>query len=141
MQEQRRGSVSDSLGVDGMQDAKIVDLPRGLGEQLGNLTSGLPVTSKLPGGLHHALRRSPFTCLGDRTRIVKRHHLVMLLREQRLVIERIDVTRSALHEQEDDALGARLKVWLLVHQRIGRGGRFSRKALKCQITEAASGRS
>ena len=46
-------------------------------------------------------------------------HLAVVFGESSFVIERIDVTRPALHEQKNHAFGTRSEVWLPGGQRIG----------------------
>src|SRR4029079_8342396 len=74
---------------------------------------------ELPQRLHYPLRRTAGTRVGDDAGVVEREHLAVVTRQPRLVVVGIDVTDAALHEQEDDALGAGWKVRRLGREWVG----------------------
>ena len=83
---------------------------------------------ELPERLHHPLRRPAHAGVGEQARVVERHHLAVVLRQARLVVERIDLADPALHEQEDDPL-----------RRAGRSGVFGASGFPGEAAFAPGG--
>ena len=105
------------VGVHGVDDRHVVDVfGGGSGEQFADGDSALAVLFELEGGLHDraGLALGAEVAGGDR--------LAVILREQRFVVEGIDLRRAAVHEEMDDLLGARLEVWLFGGEREGGEG-------------------
>src|SRR5262249_32405975 len=75
--------------------------------------------------------------LGQRAGVVEGAQLAVILGQTRLVIEGIDVTGTALHEQEDHALGARRNVHRPGVQRVGGGA--AEQSAKGEMAETAGG--
>ena len=91
----------------------------------------LAAFSEVLGRPHHRgvhLRELQLQAIGDR----RGQRLSVALAEQRLGVERIDMARTALHEQEDDMLRARRKLGRLRREWVredlaGVGGGFGRR--------------
>ena len=113
MEEKRGGSMRDTFGLHRMDEAQIIHVARHVREKFGDPMSRLAMPGKIPQRLHHALQAAPLAGVGDHARVVESDHFSVLLLEERLVIERVDVAWTALHEKEDDALRTRAVMWLL----------------------------
>src|SRR6267143_1759913 len=94
------------------------------------------VAAERPKVFHDAMRDDSAGA-GKRACVVELDHAAIVTFEPRFVIERIDMARPALHEDEDGALGPRRMVRRPRRQRIG--GRALRQAGEREIAEAASG--
>ena len=83
---------------------RSVDVPGGMREQFRNPPPRVAMLAETPGGLHHPLGRAPLPGVGDGARVIKWHLRAIAGGQQRLVVERVDLTGTSLHEQEDDSL-------------------------------------
>src|SRR6266498_1646779 len=88
-----------------MDEAEIIDVPRDARKQLARPAPALAVLAELPRRFHHALIGAAIARIGDRSGVVEWKLLPVIALEPRLVIERVDLAWSALHEKEDDAPG------------------------------------
>ena len=137
MQEERRRSMRHALGVQRMDETQIIHMPRHLGKEFAHPASAVPVLTKLPRRLHHALVRAAIAGVRHRARIIERQLLPVVLFQAWLVIERVDLTRPALHEEEDDALGPRREMRCPRRQRIHPHRIRRRHARERQIAKPA----
>ena len=99
----RRAAVRHAIADHGANDAQIVRMLGDIRKQIADLDAALPVLPELPG----RLQQVPDAVFGERQRPLKRQRLAMILRQPRLGIEGVHVRRTAVHEQEDHALGPR----------------------------------
>src|SRR5262249_37912474 len=104
--KERGRAVGYAFGVHALQEADVVDMPGDVREEVGHPFARLPVSPKAPEVLHDAMLNDR-TIAGKRAGVAKGHHPPIIAREPRLVVERIDLTRATLHEDENDALGLR----------------------------------
>ena len=104
---QHGGAVVDAFADHRAHDAEIVDAASDFGEELANGRAALAAAGELPGRLHQGA--SAFLVEGELA--LDGHGLAVVAREARLGVESVDVGDAAVHEQEDDALGARGEVW------------------------------
>jgi hypothetical protein len=135
MEEERGGAVRHALGVHGVNEAKIVDLFRDLGKETGGVVAGLAMLRKLPERLEN-LFLLDLALAG-----VEEFDLLVVIREEgRLVVECIDLGGAALHEEEDDALGAGR---MLAGTAVERAGRLcplpGEETSQREVAEAAGG--
>jgi hypothetical protein len=104
--------VIAGVRVHALEDAQLVHVPRGVGQQLGHPLTALAVTGEFEAGAG-----------------------VRLLPGLRLVIEGVHLRGPAAHAEEDDTLGAGRE-----GRDPGGGlGRLPRQPLQREITEAAGG--
>ena len=75
---------------------------RCLTKEIRSPPSRFPVLPVFPHWLHDELGGSALARRGNRTGIVEPKLLTVLFVERRFIVEGIDVTRPALHEQEND---------------------------------------
>jgi hypothetical protein len=106
MEEQRGRTVSDAFGLERMNEAKVIDVIRHVREEFGDPASALTVLAEFPKRFHDALLRGFFfAAVGDVARVVEIKHLAVAFEKSGLVIERVEMARAALHENENDAVG------------------------------------
>ena len=109
VEEERRWTVGNPLGVEAADDTQIVGDPRDLRKEIGDPKAALPAPRKLPQRLHDALRRA-LPRLGQAAEITERHLLAVVGREPRLRVETVDLAHAAGHEEENHPLGAPRKM-------------------------------
>ena len=90
-----------------MDESEVVRMFRCLTKEIGSPPSRLPVLSVFPHRLHDELGGTALARLGNRAGIVEPDFLAVIFVECRFIVEGIDVTRSALHEQENDSFRPR----------------------------------
>jgi hypothetical protein len=122
MEEQCGRTVSDTFGLHRMNEAEVINMPGHVREEIGNPMAGFAVPGKIPGRFHDALETAALAGIGDNAGVVEGEHFAILLREQRFVIKRVDVTWAALHEDENDALRPGAKMRLAGSKGIGEWG-------------------
>ena len=110
---------------------------RCLTKEIGSPPSRLPVLSVFPHRLHDELRGGSLASLGNRTRVVERHSLAVIFVERRFIVEGIDVTRSALHEQKNDPFRPGAVMGALAREEIRRLNRVSAQTGQRQASETA----
>jgi hypothetical protein len=125
-------TVALAFGVHAVQEAEFIDVFGNVGEQLRNPGTAFAVLLELPEGLHELLADGG---AGGR---LERQILAIVLDEAGFVVERIDLGGAAVHEQEDDAFGARRMVRRFGGQGILLIG-LGREAGECKISKARSG--
>ena len=108
------------LGRHRMQERDVVDMLGKMGKQIAHPLATLAVLAEFPARFDDAARvlvtAATMRLHGDRLAIHADH--------RRLVVEGVDVARTAIHEQENDALGlwrqsvlaAGRADWLIVSQ-------------------------
>src|SRR5579872_949854 len=130
-------AVGHAVPHDGAEHANIIDARTNRRKKIAHFDPALTVRPELPGRLH----QSPDLALGERERPLKWQRLAMVFREFRFVIEGIDAGGPAMHEQKDDALGARREMGWTRLQWIGRLGPTQLRKQSCEpeATEAATG--
>jgi hypothetical protein len=103
VEEKSGRSVRHSFGVHGMDEAEIIDVFGDVGEETADPATGLPVLFEIPE------RFEKFTLTffpeGGLANANKVEGLAIALDELGLVVEGVDMGRSAGHEEEDDAFG------------------------------------
>ena len=102
------------VGVHAVDEAEVIDLPGNVREELRNQLAAFTVAFEAPGRFHHPLR-SHLAAARD----AKLDLLPVVLIKARLVVEGVYLARSALHEDEDDALRPRSEMRFLRCQRRG----------------------
>jgi len=112
---------------------------RCLTKEIGSPPSRLPVLSVFPHWFHDELRGASLASLGNRARVVERHSLAVIFVERRFIVEGIDVTRSALHKQENDPFRPWAVMSALARDRIRRPNRVSTQTGQRQASETAGG--
>src|SRR4051794_12531338 len=85
------------VAAQAVDDAQVVGVLSDVGEEIGNPQAALAVLLELPGGSHERF------ALAAATRIAG---FAVIGEETRFVVKGIDIARAALHEKENDALGA-----------------------------------
>ena len=133
----------------GVNHAKVVDVVSNVAIPIGNGQTALAAASPFAGQSQHGIfghrhrREDALDRLGER--------LTGKARDRRLVIERVEVARTAVHEEEDHTLRAAGKLSCFRRQWIGRrrptGKRslrrkqaaFGQQPVKGQGSEAAAG--
>ncbi len=101
VQFKQRAAVTAVGAVHGLDEADVVDVLGDLGEQVADPGAALAVLLKAPGRLEQVEGFAGYD-LGAR----EGQGLAMVTLQERLVIEGVHLRRSAVHEEEDDALGA-----------------------------------
>ncbi len=94
-----------SLSMHGVNHAHIVNMLSHVGKKIRHPTPRFAILLEGPWRFHHAMRGGPLSSLGQYAIIGKLQHLAITLGQERLVIKRIDVAHSTLHEQKDDPFG------------------------------------
>ena len=112
---------------------------RCLTKEIGSPPSRLPVLSVFPHWFHDELRGASLASLGNRARVVERHSLAVIFVERRFIVEGIDVTRSALHEQKNDPFRLGVMMGALAREQIRRSSRFAAQTGQRQASETAGG--
>ena len=142
VQKESRRPVRHALGLHRVDEAQVVHMLRHLGKQFRHPAPALAVPRKRPRRFEHALRRAARAGVRDVPRVVEAHHLAIVFRERGLVVERIDMAWTALHEDKDDPLGARLEVRRLGRKRIHvrSDGALRRHARQREVAEATGHR-
>ncbi len=144
MEKKRCGSVRHTFRLHRMNETELVHMPRHLREKLAHPATRLPVPREFPGRLHDPLFGGALAGIGERAGVVEAQLPAVLFLEQRLVIESIHLAGPALHEEEDDAPGARPELRRVGSPGIvpyGSGGVLVRQPRQGQITETARERS
>jgi len=113
------GAVVDALADHRLDEAEVVDPIANVREEVADLVAALSAGAELPLGLHQRARR---VLVVERERALDGQRIAVVLEQIRLVVERVDGRRAAVHEEEDDVLGARREVRLDGGERILRGG-------------------
>ena len=108
-----RGLVVGDFGVDGADDADVVDALADVGEELADFDAALAVALELEGRLHEGAG------LALVAEVAAGHGLAVVLGEHGLGVEAVDVRQAAVHEEEDDVLCLGLEVRVLDHPRAG----------------------
>ncbi len=111
--EERRLVIRD-VGDHRADHADLVGALADMRKQFAELRPALPIFLEAERRLH----QDAGLALGHD--LFARHRLPVVLVEHRLRVERVDLRHSAVHEQKDDLLGARLEVWLGDHWTAGR---------------------
>ena len=93
-----------SLGVHTLEDAKVINVPCGMGKEFTDMLPALAVLLEFPERLHDTVL-DDLACLGKSTRIIKADHLAVIAEQVLLVIIRVDLAYAACHEEKDHALG------------------------------------
>ncbi len=106
------------VGVERADHADVVDAAADLGVKLRDLDARLAVALE-PERRGHHLPALPAAGLDRIGRV-----LPLVVLQGGLGVERIDVRRPAVHEQEDQALGPRREVRRVRRQRVERDGRL-----------------
>ena len=94
-----------TLRVHAMNERHLVDMLGHVRKQVRNPLAGLAVLLKLPQRLHESLFGSHRPRVRNFAWVVEIDHLTVATIKQRFRIERIDLTHSTLHKEEDDSLG------------------------------------
>ena len=102
MQEKRTWPVSDPVSVHAFEEANVVNVLSSVGEKFADVLSGLTILLKFPQRFHYSVL-DYFSGLCQCARIIKTHHLTVILIEVLFVVVRVDVTNSSGHEDEDYA--------------------------------------
>ena len=139
MHEQRGRSVRYPLGTHRVDEGEVVRMFRCLTKQFRNPASRLTILLEIPHRHHDALGGCPLARFGDRTCVVEGHLLAVHLKQQRLIVERVDVTRSTRHEEEDDPLRPWAEMRFFGSERIRRQNRVSTQSGQSQSAETAGG--
>ncbi len=114
MQLEQRPAMPGIRAVHAVEKAQVVDALTHMRKQLTHPGSRLAVLPKLPGAGQQVSR-----IRGHHAGFVERQRLAMIARQERLVVERVDLRRPTVHEQEDDPLGTRREMRRANRQRIG----------------------
>ena len=112
---------------------------RSLTKKIGSPPSRLPVLFVFPHWLHDELGGGSLAGLGNRAGIVKRHFLAVIFVERRFIVEGIDVTRSTLHEQENDPFRPGAVMGAFAREQIRRPNRVGAQTGQRQASETAGG--
>ncbi len=100
---QQRGAMIHAFAHHRADDAQIVNATGDVREQRTDRNAALAVVLKFPGRFH---QRTGIAS-GESQRTLDGQRLAVIAREPLLGIESIHAGRTAVHEQEDDALGRR----------------------------------
>ena len=111
--------MRDTIRMHSIQEAQVVDVRGDVGKQFGNMLSTLAILLEFPRRLEDPVFDDFFGLRQD-TRVVKRVHLTIVPGKPTLVIERVDLAGTTLHEQEDHSLGTRCEMRLLFRKRVHR---------------------
>lgn len=111
---------------------------RCLTKKIGCPTSRLPVLSVFPHRLHDKLGGAALTRFGNRASIVEPKFLTVIFVERRFIVEGIDVTGSALHEQENDPFCPWGVMGALAREQVRRPSWVSAQTGQRQAAETAS---
>ena len=101
--------MCDPVCMHPFQETQIVDMLGDVRKQVGNILTALTILLEFP-------RRPKHTMLGDRfgfgkhASVIEFDHFTVAIGKRLFVVERINVTWPALHEQENDAFRAGGKV-------------------------------
>ncbi len=106
MEEEGGGSVGDAFGVEGMEEAEVVDVAGDVGEEIRYPAAALAVTGEVPGRRHDALARAALAGVGQGPGVIEGEGSVGVLGEGGLVVEGVDLADAALHEEEEDTAGS-----------------------------------
>src|SRR5262245_9374207 len=117
-----------------MKKRHSVDVPGHVRKQLGSPGAALAVTLKAEGRLH----QRP-DLLGEETGVLVEAFQLLTIAagELRLVVPRIDVAGTAVHEQPDNRLRLRDEVRRFRGERVGRSGNRGRAAKESLLIEQA----
>ena len=114
------GGVVDAVGLAGADDREVVGTGGDVRDPVGEPLAGLAVL--LPCALRGEQGRLRFAHRGDDGAEAVREALARELVEQRLRVVQVHLRRTAFHEEENHALGARLDVADAGLQRRAGGG-------------------
>ena len=102
---EERAAVRGIRTVQALDEAQVIHSLRDMREEIAHPCAGFAVLLKLPR------TREKILCLRKlHARFREWKRLAVIALKQRLVIEGVDLRRSAMHEQEDDALRTRNEV-------------------------------
>lgn len=93
-----------TLRIHAVNERHFVNMTGHVWKQVRNPLAGFAVLLKLPQGLHESLFGSHRPRVCNFARIVEIDHLTVATIEQRFRIERIDLTHSTLHKEENYSL-------------------------------------
>ena len=111
---EQRAAVRGVRPVQALDEAEVVDELGDVREQVAHPRARLAVLAELPRAGEQVAG------LGElHARLGERQRLARVAREQRLVVERVDLRRPAVHEAEDHPLGAWLEVRRGEHAAVG----------------------
>ena len=135
--------VVRQIGMRTVEQTEIVGMSGQMRIQIRQRQPALAVLLKRPGG---RLQFAVAAAGGSLTQLAGLFAFVLF--ESRLVVERIDVRRSAPHAQENDSFRSGGKVRLFRRKRVGvspfdrgfLGGRLGRQSGEGEITESAGSR-
>ena len=117
---EERAAVRGIRTVQALDEAQVIYSLRDMREEIAHPCAGFAVLLKLPR------TREKIFCLRKlHARFREWKRLAVITLKQRLVVEGVDLRRSAMHEQEDDALRTRNEVRGCEHHVIRKC--FSRK--------------
>ncbi len=129
-------AVRLAIGVHAADEAQLIRVFRHFWKRSTDLQAAFAVRCEFPG------RREKLAVRRNQIAGARRHGFAVIAGEERFVIECIDGGWTAVHEEEDDAFGARGIGRLLRGERTGRrqGRRhgFSEQAAQGDGTEAAT---
>jgi hypothetical protein len=138
-------SYGDAFGVQRVNEAEIIHVLVDVRKELGAMVAGLAILLEFPEVLHEPLTGAACAGVGELAGIGEGHLLAILLFELGFVVEGIDLTDAALHEEEDDAFGLGNVMRLSRSERIdgavrsgGRAGVLRGEPGQRHVTEAAS---
>ena len=136
VEKESRRTVGHSLGVHGVDEAKVIDVLGNVRKEAADPTPGLAVLFEIPEGLKElALALFSEGVFADADEV---EGLSVAFDEFGFVVEGIDMAGAARHEEEDDALGAAGKDGKLRRERIVLRG-LPKEGGERKGTEAASG--
>ena len=136
VEEESRRAVGHSLGVHGVDEAKVIDVLGNVRKEAADPTTGLAVLFEIPEGLKElALALFSKGVFADADEV---EGLSVAFDEFGFVVEGIDMAGAPGHEEEDDALGAAGKDGKFRRELIILGG-LAKEGGERKGTEAASG--
>ncbi len=103
-----------TVGGHGVQERDIIDTRGKVREQIADPLATIPVLLEVP----RSLDNPPLGLAAATTKRLHINRLAIHPLHRRLVIERVDVTRAAVHIQEDDTGGLGVEMRILGRQRI-----------------------
>lgn len=120
-----------------MDEGEVVRMLRCLTKEIGSPPSRLPVLSVFPHWLHDELGGGSLAGLGNRAGVVEPNSLAVIFVERWFIVEGVDVTRSALHEQENDPFRPGAVMGAFAREQIRRPNRVGAQTGQRQATETA----
>jgi hypothetical protein len=114
-----------------LQKADVIHVPGNVGEKFTDMVTALAMPLEFPG------RGQQVAGVGKSdARLVEGQRFAMITLQQRLVVEGVEMRRTALHEEKNDALGPRPKMRPFRRQRIFRPRLLLQHRRKGNGTEA-----